>query len=451
MKIAYGRLCLLILSGALTMPPAWAGTEGASSTFYGQGAGNSATSSGGQNLFLGYQAGYQNNGDHNTFVGFQAGYASSLSLQNTFVGNTAGYSNTSGAGNNFIGYQAGVNNTTGSANDFLGVGAGYSNGSGGENLFLGYATGAANLSGSKNTYVGRAAGNGATGSANVFLGYKAGLTEAGSNRLYIDNCYVGGTCQAPLIYGEFDNHVLRFDGALNVAADGASKSQLHFSLDNGDYGGFLTSVLQNNFFMSSGARWDNSAGGWIQRSSDQQSVIQGSGTLGFRIFTSSGHAVGTTFAPTTRLLIDYNGQFALNANATVAGHEIHTSSGAYLTSSGTWTNASSREYKDNIRSLSTEAAVRTLDALDPVTFTYKNDAQQRVGFIAEDVPEMVAMPDRKGLSPMDIVAVLTKVVQEQRQQLEAERSSRQRAEEELQRRLQQLAAEVAQMQARVPQ
>jgi hypothetical protein len=36
-----------------------------------------------------------------------------------------------------------------------------------------------------------------------------------------------------------------------------------------------------------------------------------------------------------------------------------------------------------------------------------------VGFIAEDVPDLVAMPDRKGLSAMDVVAVLTKVVQQQ--------------------------------------
>jgi hypothetical protein len=36
-----------------------------------------------------------------------------------------------------------------------------------------------------------------------------------------------------------------------------------------------------------------------------------------------------------------------------------------------------------------------------------------VGFIAEEVPDLVAMKNRKGLSSMDIVAVLTKVVQEQ--------------------------------------
>ncbi len=41
-----------------------------------------------------------------------------------------------------------------------------------------------------------------------------------------------------------------------------------------------------------------------------------------------------------------------------------------------------------------------------------------MGFIAEDVPELVATSDRQGLSAMDIVAVLTKVVQEQQQKIE---------------------------------
>ena len=46
-------------------------------------------------------------------------------------------------------------------------------------------------------------------------------------------------------------------------------------------------------------------------------------------------------------------------------------------------------------------------------YSYKADKDERhVGFIAEDVPDLVASKDRKSLSPMDITAVLTKVVQE---------------------------------------
>jgi hypothetical protein len=53
-----------------------------------------------------------------------------------------------------------------------------------------------------------------------------------------------------------------------------------------------------------------------------------------------------------------------------------------------------------------------------VTFNYKASANEKhVGFIAEEVPELVATKDRKGLNPMDIVAVLTKVVKEWYHQL----------------------------------
>jgi hypothetical protein len=44
---------------------------------------------------------------------------------------------------------------------------------------------------------------------------------------------------------------------------------------------------------------------------------------------------------------------------------------------------------------------------------------RHVGFIAEDVPDLVASKDRKGLSSMDIVALLTKVVQEQQKAIKA--------------------------------
>jgi alcohol dehydrogenase YqhD (iron-dependent ADH family) len=137
----------------------------------------------------------------------------------------------------------------------------------------------------------------------------------------------------------------------------------------------------------------------------------------------------------------------------VAGHEIHTSSGAYL-AGGTWTDASSRAYKHDIRALPASAAADALAVLNPVTFRYNDDEQQQhVGFIAEDVPELVAMKDRKGLSPMDIVAVLTKVVQEQKQQLgvQDQRLQAERARgDSMEERLQTLAAEVARLQARVP-
>ena len=79
--------------------------------------------------------------------------------------------------------------------------------------------------------------------------------------------------------------------------------------------------------------------------------------------------------------------------------------------------SSSRSVKENIGQLSAQEAVTTLERLNPVKFNYKADLnqEQHIGFIAEEVPDLVASLDRKFLSSMDIVAVLTKVLQEQQQ------------------------------------
>ena len=92
--------------------------------------------------------------------------------------------------------------------------------------------------------------------------------------------------------------------------------------------------------------------------------------------------------------------------------------GAYC-DGGVWHDGSSREYKENIATLTTDEAQEALQGLTPVKFNYKtNKEEQYVGFIAEDVPGLVATNDRKSLSPMDIVAVLTGVVKEQQKSLQ---------------------------------
>ena len=124
----------------------------------------------------------------------------------------------------------------------------------------------------------------------------------------------------------------------------------------------------------------------------------------------------------------YNGSqnssyFAGNVGFGIAlpSYPIETGAGAYVTPGGVWTNASSRAFKKDIQPLSIHQAIETLTGLDPVTFKYKIDDEAHVGFIAEDVPNLVATGDRKGLSAMDIVAVLTKVVQQQQKELSDER------------------------------
>ncbi len=100
---------------------------------------------------------------------------------------------------------------------------------------------------------------------------------------------------------------------------------------------------------------------------------------------------------------------------------LELANGAKCTVGGVWTNASSRQLKDNIEALSLDRALEVVRTLEPVTYTYKAEPDEpQVGFIAEDVPELVATQSRKELSPMDIVGVLTKVVQDQQARLDAQ-------------------------------
>ncbi len=116
-------------------------------------------------------------------------------------------------------------------------------------------------------------------------------------------------------------------------------------------------------------------------------------------------------APSSSLVITETGYIGFGGYPI---YPLHMVSGAYVSAGGVWTNASSREYKKNIKDLTRDEAMGALKGLRPVKFSYKaNIEETHVGFIAEDAPDLVVTKDRKGMSPMDVVAVLTRVVQEQ--------------------------------------
>ena len=131
---------------------------------------------------------------------------------------------------------------------------------------------------------------------------------------------------------------------------------------------------------------------------------------------------------------------------TSPSYPLQMGSGAYVSTGGVWTNASSREYKTDVKQLSAEKAMAALSQLKPVEFAYKADTEERhVGFIAEDAPDIVASKDRKGMSPMDVVAVLTKVVQEQQKLIREQKEIVQKQ----QKTIGELSEKVAELQSRL--
>ncbi len=153
--------------------------------------------------------------EKNLFIGKGAGAGISTGYTNLFVGDESGKFNTTGYNNLFLGYRSGQQNTGGNHNLFMGSYSGASNSTGIQNSFIGYQSGQSNTEGSSNLFIGNQSGySSTTGNGNVFLGYQAGYNETGSNKLYIEN----SNSATPLIYGEFDNEMLRFNGDVGIGA-----------------------------------------------------------------------------------------------------------------------------------------------------------------------------------------------------------------------------------------
>lgn len=95
--------------------------------------------------------------------------------------------------------------------------------------------------------------------------------------------------------------------------------------------------------------------------------------------------------------------------------------------------ASSRSLKDKIVNLDSARASDALRQLTPVEYVYKDDptSDLRVGFIAEDVPEIIAEPERKSVPVMDVVALVTRVVKDQQQTIEDQKATIARQQQEL--------------------
>ena len=145
-------------------------------------------------------------------------------------------------------------------------------------------------------------------------------------------------------------------------------------------------------------------------------ITQSSGDTGY-IMHNRASTLTIGAGSIDRITIDRDGHVGIGVSR--PDHPLQMASGAYVTAGGVWTNRSSRDSKENIEVLTSRDAVAAVMALQPVSFNYKAEqGEAYVGFIAEDVPGLLASEDGKSLSTMDVVAALTKVVQEQQRRIE---------------------------------
>ena len=245
-------------------------------------------------------------------------------------------------------------------NTFVGSFAGCVN-TGNWNSFIGFYAGSSNTTGGLNTFIGQKAGfSNTTGSANIFIGSSAG----------------------------FDN------------TDGYANTFIGNTAGNENTTGYY------NIFLGNGAGYKNTTGHYNT-------------SLGFKAGYSNTTGNGNVFLGYNAGYYETGSNKLYISNSDTATPLIY---GDFSTGTvvihGKITLQSSREAKDEIASLTTQEAMDALDGLRPVTFVYRADRTERhAGFIAEDVPDLVTTKDRKGVNPLDIVTVLTKVVQEHQTEL----------------------------------
>ena len=208
------------------------GNDGKDNTAVGVEALHSSTS-GYRNTAVGYRALYSNTsglqntavgttalfstttGNQNTAMGYRALYSTTTGYQNNAIGGYVLNANTTGYQNNAMGYFTLNANTTGYQNNAIAVYALRFNTTGYQNNAMGYGALNSNTTGYQNTAFGAyALFSTTTGNQNTALGYQAGYNETGSNKLYIAN----SDTATPLVYGEFDNGILKFHSTVNSDA-----------------------------------------------------------------------------------------------------------------------------------------------------------------------------------------------------------------------------------------
>ena len=192
---------------------------GFDNTFVGQAAGSNGNM-GNENTFIGSNAGKVITGENNTFMGASSGEEATGDF-NTFLGHSSGKS-MDGEHNAVFGDEAG-SEASGDYNILIGSNAGMLT-DGDANIFVGTSAGD-NLDGGNNIAIGSGAGSNASGGYNVFVGAGAGTGSTGGEKLYIENSPTDST--GALIYGEFDNDVLRINGSLGIGSTPTTATDFH--------------------------------------------------------------------------------------------------------------------------------------------------------------------------------------------------------------------------------
>ena len=250
---------------------------------------------------------------------------------NTAVGDGAGKGITSGDANSYFGSAAGSSLTTGSHNTAIGFGAMQDATSAQYSVGIGEYTLKGNT-GSFNTALGAQAGYTGDGSYCVFLGVNAGYSETGSNKLYIEN----SNSASPLIYGEFDNDLVRVNGRVEITNLPLLDSDTMLVMSNDSIGYAIST-------SGGGVQIDGNTNNYVLTATGKEDTIQGESA-----FIYSGGSASITSESAAN--------FGLNYYTTTPGNHSQIVLSKYNGSVGSYAALDSADYMGSINFGGTESA-----------------------------------------------------------------------------------------------
>jgi hypothetical protein len=309
------------------------GSNNGSSIFLGINSGLNDDITDNKNIGLGFESLLNNSdGELNVAIGSGSlrsniGGVGSFGNKNVAIGYQSLYSNTNGFENTALGSLALYSNVSGYENTAIGAGSLYSNSGGYFNTALGRSSLSSNETGFHNTAIGHSAlFSNVSGQLNVAIGREAGYFETGNQKLYIENSRA--TATTALIYGEFDNDILRTNSEFQIG-DPAGTGYT-FPTSKGSFG----QVLQLDF--SGALNWET-----LETPKGLEKVTEG-GSSGWRLVGKVAANFGDIGASAVDFSTSSSSSIIRGATGNYsAAFGFHTTAQAYASIAiGRWNNGS---------------------------------------------------------------------------------------------------------------
>jgi len=372
----------------------------------------------GSSIFLGIDAGSQDNSTDNQNIGI--GYQSLQNVVNAIRNVGIGYrslQNNTNNNNVGVGFHSLLNNTSGFNNVAIGSSALRANSIGQSNVAVGYNS-QFNTIASSNTSVGnRSMELNTTGFENNAFGYfslRSNTTGAYNNAMGV---YALNKNTTGPLNSAFGHEALARNttGGANVAFGARTLSDNTTGIDNvaiGTAALFKSVTANRNIAIGSGALGGPGLSG-------DKNIAIGSSTLSHNTTGTNNIAIG-----------DRSSRFTNNSNTVTLGNSSHNT---YLMFAASWTQASDRSLKHDIKQI--PVGLDFVKQLNPVEYVYNNAAKETdktFGFIAQEIDTLIKKSDIQGsaivgdignsllgLKQTELIPVLTKAIQEQQVLIEA--------------------------------